>query len=76
MQEVQQAKFELNSAHVFALGFFAFCVLAAVLIGAFPLAASIVTIFLFAGVHNAFEFRYFLARMPARWGKSNETCLN
>lgn len=70
MQEIQRAKFDLSSAHVFALGFFAFCALAATLIGAFPLAASVITIFLFAGVHNAFEFRYFLARMPVRWGKS------
>ena len=36
----------------------------------FRFAASIVTIFLFAGVHNWFEFRYFAARMPIRWGKS------
>lgn len=70
MQEIQKAKFEISSAQVFALGFLAFCGLAAFLIGAFPLAASIVTIFLFAGVHNWFEFRYFAARMPIRWGKS------
>ena len=42
----------------------------AVSIGSFPLQASIITIFLFAGVHNFFEFRYFAARMPVRWGKS------
>lgn len=70
MQEIRQAKFEITSAQVFALGFLAFCVLAASIIGAFPLAASILTIFLFAGLHNAFEFRYFVARMPVRWGKS------
>lgn len=33
-----------------------------------PLGFSIVTVFLFAGPHNWFEFRYFLSRMPARWG--------
>jgi hypothetical protein len=70
MQEIQRVKFGSSSAQIFAFGFLAFCALAATLIGAFPLAASVVTIFLFAGVHNAFEFRYFLARMPARWGKS------
>lgn len=35
-----------------------------------PLQFSIVTVFLFAGPHNLLEFRYFLARMPARFGKS------
>ena len=58
------------SAQIFALLFIVFCVLSATLIGSFPLTASIVTIFLFAGVHNFFEFRYFAARMPLRWGKS------
>lgn len=70
MQEIQRAKFEIASAQVFAFGFLAFGVLSATLIGAFPLSASIITIFLFAGVHNFFEFRYFAARMPLRWGKS------
>jgi hypothetical protein len=59
-----------SSALIFAASFIALCALAAFLIGAFPLQASIWTIFLFAGVHNFMEFRYFLARMPARWGKS------
>lgn len=70
MQEIQRVKFEIAPAQVFALGFLAFCALGAAVIGAFPLQLSILTIFLFAGVHNAFEFRYFAARMPARWGKS------
>ena len=70
MQEIRAAKFEITSAQVFACGFLAFCVFCAVIIGAFPLQLSIVTIFLFAGVHNFFEFRYFAARMPVRWGKS------
>lgn len=61
---------KLSAAHLFALGFLAFCVLSAFLIGSSPITASIVTIFLFAGVHNFFEFRYFAARMPVRWGKS------
>jgi hypothetical protein len=35
-----------------------------------PLQVSIVTVFLFAGPHNWFEFRYFLMRLPVRFGKS------
>lgn len=61
-------------AQAFALRFFvaclSFCLLAALLIGWQPLQLSIATIFLFAGPHNLVEFRYFLARMPARWGKT------
>jgi hypothetical protein len=55
---------------VFFGAFIASCALAAGLIGSSPLAASIATIFLFAGVHNLMEFRYFIARMPLRWGRS------
>jgi len=47
------------------------CVIgAAVLATWLPLQVSIVTVFLFAGPHNWFEFRYFLLRLPARFGKS------
>src|SRR5438105_10481305 len=42
---------------------------AAVLAGWVPLRFSIVTVFLFAGPHNWLEFRYFLTRLPARWGR-------
>jgi hypothetical protein len=35
-----------------------------------PLQASIVTVFLFAGPHNWFELRYFLMRLPVRFGRS------
>jgi hypothetical protein len=35
-----------------------------------PLQVSIVTVFLFAGPHNWFELRYFLTRLPLRFGKS------
>jgi hypothetical protein len=70
MQEIQRAKFEFTSAQVFVAGFLAFAFFSAAAIGASPLQASIVTIFLFAGVHNWFEFRYFIARMPRVWGKS------
>jgi hypothetical protein len=42
---------------------------AALLAGWMPLRFSIVTVFLFAGPHNWLEFRYFLTRLPARWGR-------
>lgn len=46
-------------------------VLGAALLAAWlPLQVSIVTVFVFAGPHNWFEFRYFLMRLPARFGKS------
>jgi len=35
-----------------------------------PLQVSIITLFLFAGPHNWFELRYFLMRLPVRFGKS------
>jgi len=35
-----------------------------------PLQISIVTVFLFAGPHNWFELRYFLMRLPVRFGRS------
>jgi len=35
-----------------------------------PLQMSIATVFLFAGPHNWFEARYFLMRLPARFGRS------
>jgi hypothetical protein len=42
---------------------------AALLAGWTPIQFSIVTVFLFAGPHNWLEFRYFLTRLPARWGR-------
>ncbi len=41
----------------------------AVLAGWAPIQFSILTVFLFAGPHNWLEFRYFLNRLPARWGR-------
>ena len=47
------------------------CVLCSVLFASWlPLQVSVVTVFLFAGPHNWFEFRYFLMRLPARFGES------
>lgn len=49
----------------------AMCLLgSAVLASWLPLQVSIVTVFLFAGPHNWFEFRYFLMRLPVRFGQS------
>jgi hypothetical protein len=45
---------------------------AAVFASWLPLQVSIVTVFLFAGPHNWFELRYFLMRLPARFGKSRK----
>jgi hypothetical protein len=45
-------------------------VASATLAGLLPLQLSIVTVFLFAGPHNWFELRYFLMRLPVRFGKS------
>jgi hypothetical protein len=47
----------------------AVAVASAALAGWAPLRFSIVTVFLFAGPHNWLEFRYFLTRLPARWGR-------
>ena len=43
---------------------------AAVIASWLPLQLSIITVFLFAGPHNWFELRYFLMRLPVRFGRS------
>lgn len=70
MQEIRIARSAVTNAHYFLMAFLVSCAVAAVVIGSFPMQASIATIFLFAGVHNFMEFRYFAARMPLRWGRS------
>jgi hypothetical protein len=70
VQEIRVAKFDWTSAHTMLAGFLLACTIASIAIGSFPLQMSIATIFLFAGVHNFMEFRYFAARMPLRWGRS------
>ncbi len=69
-REITVTRWELTSSQTLFAGFVAACALGAAAIGSFPLEASIVTIFLFAGIHNFMEFRYFVARMPVRWGRS------
>lgn len=55
---------------VFAIILITCVVLSAALASWLPLQVSIVTVFLFAGPHNWFEFRYFLMRLPLGLGKS------
>ena len=59
-----------GNTKLFALSLIGWAGAAAVLAGWLPLQVSIVTVFLFAGPHNWFEFRYFLMRLPVRFGKS------
>ena len=57
-----------RQAIIFATVACGLAITAAVIAGWAPIGFSIVTVFLFAGPHNWYEFRYFLSRMPARWG--------
>jgi hypothetical protein len=58
------------SVKVFAAILLAGACLSAAVASWLPLQTSIVTVFLFAGPHNWFEARYFLMRLPARFGRS------
>src|SRR5204862_5116675 len=58
------------SANVFAAIVITAACLSAGLASWLPLQLSIATVFLFAGPHNWFEARYFLMRLPARFGRS------
>src|SRR5712691_10556366 len=58
------------SARLFATLLVASAGLSAALASWLPLQVSIVTVFLFAGPHTWFELRYFLTRLPARFGRS------
>jgi len=51
---------------VCALGFI---LLMAAIAGFLPIQFSIVSVFLCAGPHNWVEARYFMSRLPARWGR-------
>ena len=55
---------------VFAATLLASAGLSALMASWLPLQVSIVTVFLFAGPHNWFELRYFLMRLPVRFGRS------
>jgi hypothetical protein len=58
------------SAKVFAAIIVGSACLSAALASWLPLQLSIISVFLFAGPHNWFELRYFLMRLPARFGRS------
>jgi hypothetical protein len=60
---------DLRAGLPFALAALALAGVSALLAGWLPLGFSIVTVFLFAGPHNWLELRYFMGRMPARWGR-------
>jgi hypothetical protein len=57
-------------AGFFAITLITCAVVSALMASWLPLPVSIVTVFLFAGPHNWFEFRYFLMRLPLKLGKS------
>lgn len=67
------SKLKDDSGHVAGMKQFGLllCVVlsAAAIAGSLPIQCSIVAVFLFAGPHNWFEARYFLTRLPPRWGK-------
>ena len=58
------------SAKTFATILIGSAIVSAAMASWLPLQMSIVTVFLFAGPHNWFEARYFLMRLPARFGRS------
>lgn len=70
MQRDLSLNVDRNSATLLLIAFLACATIAVMAIGMFPIQASIVTIFLFAGLHNWLECRYFVGRMPLRWGRS------
>ncbi len=59
-----------TSAKLFAVVLVTSACLSAILASWLPLQVSIATVFLFAGPHNWLEARYFLMRLPARFGRS------
>src|ERR1700737_3160186 len=58
-----------SRANTFPMLAAAFAIGAAVLAAFFPVTLSIAAVFVFAGPHNWLEARYFVARMPVRWGQ-------
>jgi hypothetical protein len=64
------ARLDRSRTTLFVLALGACALGSAVFASWLPLQVSIVTVFLFAGPHNWFEFRYFLMRLPVRFGNS------
>jgi hypothetical protein len=69
-REAQSGTGRRVSAKTFAAMLIASACVSAAMASWLPLQMSIVTLFLFAGPHNWFEARYFLMRLPARFGRS------
>lgn len=59
-----------SSARFFVTIIIACALTSAVFASWLPLQLSVATVFLFAGPHNWFEFRYFLTRLPVELGRS------
>src|SRR2546430_13845083 len=68
--EAEKRARRLVSSKAFAVMIVGGALFSAVLASWLPLQISIVTVFLFAGPHNWFEARYFLMRLPVRFGRS------
>jgi hypothetical protein len=66
---VSQRRESTSSAGLFVVAAVGLAAASAFLAGWAPLRFSIATVFLFAGPHNWLEGRYFLTRLPARWGR-------
>ena len=69
LEPIARTESNTSSARAFLVVALALTVAAASLAGWAPLGFSIATVFLFAGPHNWLEARYFLARLPGRWGR-------
>lgn len=63
-------RLEVPGANVFGVIVVLCIATAAAFASWLPLQVSILTVFLFAGPHNWFELRYFLMRLPVRFGRS------
>ena len=66
----QRAIHKTSRTTMFVAIMYCACWRAAAFASWLPLQVSIVTLFLFAGPHNWFELRYFLMRLPVRFGRS------
>ncbi len=62
-------RLDRSIGRTFGLCALGFVVLTAAVAGFLPIEFSIVSVFLCAGPHNWVEARYFLSRLPARWGR-------
>jgi len=67
---LRRAGYSGTQTKLFVAGLVTCVCLSALLASWVPLQFSIATVFLFAGPHNWFELRYFLMRLPARFGRS------